>query len=391
MPPAVRAAAFGAENNDENAAREGLWNNLHLPRVQPARRPLTDDSYLEWEFGGRKVLDLYGYIDYKNLFDDASSDVPDGENWFVDIELSPSTACSAATSPSARSANGSSPSTLLLRARQGPGLNVLWSGIGTNTELPWLGTVGLNLYARYIDKNYGASNENAWDGYVAHMNWFKPLAQFGGKRFIAFQGFFDYEFGSKLPDKDDAFEREYRTDNGFQAYLGLWYHTEHWKFGYGAKVYRNMTQWRDGETGRTPHRLQRDRPLLQRRLRVLSARPRRGKPAQGRRAIRSVSRSKNPWASPSLIHSTLAGCLRPPYQSATVWPKVMPSRLSTCVDPLAQQRGLEQVGDHRGVVHRAALQAVVLDVVLDVGVEDVGDGLAGSVAEVAQRRCARGW
>lgn len=51
---------------------------------------------------------------------------------------------------------------------------------------------------------------------------------------------------------------------------------------------------------------------------------------QGRRAIRSVSRSKNPWASPSLIHSTLAGCLRPPYQSATVWPKVMPSRLSTC-------------------------------------------------------------
>ncbi|MDF5997916.1 outer membrane protein OmpK [Pseudomonas aeruginosa] len=64
---------------------------------------------------------------------------------------------------------------------------------------------------------------------------------------MAFQGFFDYEFGSKLPDKDDAFEREYRTDNGFQAYLGLWYHTEHWKFGYGAKVYRNMTQWRDGE------------------------------------------------------------------------------------------------------------------------------------------------
>ncbi|MDI7059569.1 outer membrane protein OmpK, partial [Pseudomonas aeruginosa] len=82
------------------------------------------------------------------------------------------------------------------------------------------GTVGLNPYARYSDKTYCASNENAWDGYVARMNWFKPLAQFGGKRFIAFQGFFAYEFGSKLPDKDDAFEREYRTDNGFQAFLG---------------------------------------------------------------------------------------------------------------------------------------------------------------------------
>ncbi|MDF5845643.1 hypothetical protein P4053_29475 [Pseudomonas aeruginosa] len=26
--PLCAAAAFGAENNDENAAREGLWNNL---------------------------------------------------------------------------------------------------------------------------------------------------------------------------------------------------------------------------------------------------------------------------------------------------------------------------------------------------------------------------
>lgn len=250
--PLCAAAAFGAENNDENAAREGLWNNLHVYRAfnQRGGPYLTDDSYLEWEFGGRKgVLDLYGYIDYKNLFDDASSDVPDGENWFVDIEprLSIDRLLGRDFSIGPIREWFVAFDYYYADARQGPGLNVLWSGIGTNTELPWLGTVGLNLYARYIDKNYGASNENAWDGYVAHMNWFKPLAQFGGKRFIAFQGFFDYEFGSKLPDKDDAFEREYRTDNGFQAYLGLWYHTEHWKFGYGAKVYRNMTQWRDGE------------------------------------------------------------------------------------------------------------------------------------------------
>ncbi|WP_204311490.1 outer membrane protein OmpK, partial [Stenotrophomonas maltophilia] len=75
--PLCAAAAFGAENNDENAAREGLWNNLHVYRAfnQRGGPYLTDDSYLEWEFGGRKgVLDLYGYIDYKNLFDDASSD-----------------------------------------------------------------------------------------------------------------------------------------------------------------------------------------------------------------------------------------------------------------------------------------------------------------------------
>ncbi|MGV8508437.1 hypothetical protein ACV34M_31390, partial [Pseudomonas aeruginosa] len=53
--PLCAAAAFGAENNDENAAREGLWNNLHVYRAfnQRGGPYLTDDSYLEWEFGGR--------------------------------------------------------------------------------------------------------------------------------------------------------------------------------------------------------------------------------------------------------------------------------------------------------------------------------------------------
>lgn len=88
--PLCAAAAFDVENNDENTVREGFWNNLHVHRAfnQRGGPHLTDDSYLEWEFGDRKgVLDLCGYIDYKNLFDDASSNVPDGENWSVDIEL----------------------------------------------------------------------------------------------------------------------------------------------------------------------------------------------------------------------------------------------------------------------------------------------------------------
>lgn len=41
--PLCAAAAFGAENNDENAAREGLWNNLHvrllaLEQLEPEQR-----------------------------------------------------------------------------------------------------------------------------------------------------------------------------------------------------------------------------------------------------------------------------------------------------------------------------------------------------------------
>lgn len=54
-----------------------------------------------------------------------------------------------------------------------------------------------------------------------------------------------------------------------------------------------------------------------------------GGDAYFRRARRSVSRSKKPWALPFSTQNTFLGCFRPSYQSTMVWPKVGPSRLST--------------------------------------------------------------
>ena len=80
---------------------------------------------------------------------------------------------------------------------------------------------------------------------MAHINWFKPLYNFSETRFVSFQGYLDYEFGSDIPKTD--FEKAYRTSDSLQSYLGLWYHEKKWAAGYGLKAYKNMTQWKNGE------------------------------------------------------------------------------------------------------------------------------------------------
>ena len=65
---------------------------------------------------------------------------------------------------------------------------------------------GVNFYTRFVEENYGASNEHSFDGYVAHINWFKPIYNFTDSRFLSFQGYIDYEFGSDLDNT--AFEKD---------------------------------------------------------------------------------------------------------------------------------------------------------------------------------------
>ncbi|MEC7120066.1 MAG: outer membrane protein OmpK, partial [Pseudomonadota bacterium] len=208
------------------APPDTLWLNTYLYYgVDQRGGPYKfDDAYLEVEFGGRKgILDLYGYIDVKNVLSSTSiSDVDKNEQLFIDIEprLSIDRMLNKDLSIGAIKEWFVAFDYYYADHPSSSGLNVLWSGIGTNTEVPWLGTVGLNAYARYIDKNYGASHEGQWDGYVAHLNWFKPIKFFGKDRFLAFQGYADYEFGSDMPAKGDPFEQIYRTKDSFQSYLG---------------------------------------------------------------------------------------------------------------------------------------------------------------------------
>ena len=226
------------------------WANVILMKgVNQRGGPFKfDDTYLEVEFGGRyEWLDLYGYVDFIDILNSKSSDKHGSNNYFVDIEprISLDYLFNKDFSYKALKELYLAFDYYYADEPNGKGLNVLWMGIGSDIDIPWLGTSGVNFYTRYIDENYGASNEHTFDGYVAHINWFKPLYFFTDSRFISFQGYLDYEFGSDLDE--NSFERQYSTSDSLQSYLGLYLHNKSWLIGYGLKAYKNMTQWKDNE------------------------------------------------------------------------------------------------------------------------------------------------
>jgi len=234
----ISAKDVGKINNNH-------WAQLNLYKgIQQRGGPYSfDDTYLELEFGGRyKCLQLYGYIDYLDVLNDSGSDKHGQDNFFVDIEPRISLDYLFNKDLSYGAVKELYLAFDIYYADTPPGLDkglkVLWMGLGSDIDIPWLGLSGVNVYARYIEENYGANNEHSFDGYVAHINWFKPLKFFPNDTFVAFQGYADYEFLSNLEDA-------YRTNDSFQAYLGVWFHAKKYALGYGLKGYKNMTQWKD--------------------------------------------------------------------------------------------------------------------------------------------------
>lgn len=232
--------------------KNNKWTNLNLYRGLDQRvGPYAyDDTYLEFEFGGRyEWLDLYGYIDYLDVFNDSSSGKHGQDNFFADIEPRISIDYITGIDLSYGILDELFFAFDLYYADAPPnnskGLKELWMGLGSNLDFPWLGMCGINFYTRYVNNNYGASNEGGFDGYDVHINWFKPLYFFNHERFLTFQGYSDYEFASKMPG--NTFEQTFRTNDSFQAYFGFWLHDPKWAIGYGIKAYNNMTQWKDGQ------------------------------------------------------------------------------------------------------------------------------------------------
>ncbi|STW31285.1 Nucleoside-specific channel-forming protein Tsx [Klebsiella michiganensis] len=48
-------------------------------------------------------------------------------------------------------------------------------GLGTDIDTGLPMSLSLNVYAKYQWQNYGASNENEWDGYRFKVKYFVPL------------------------------------------------------------------------------------------------------------------------------------------------------------------------------------------------------------------------
>ncbi len=235
---------------DISSITNSNWETLHLYHGENQRGgPFAfDDTYVEFEFGGRyEWLDLYGYVDFIDALNSKGSDKHGQNNFFVDIEprISIDYLLDKDLSYGALKELFFAFDIYYADEPNGNGLKVIWMGLGSDIDIPWLGKSGVNLYTRYIEENYGASNEHSFDGYVVHINWFKPIYNFSKSKFISFQGYLDYEFGSDIPQTD--FEKTYRTSDSLQSYLGLWLHEKKWTVGYGLKAYKDMTQWKDGE------------------------------------------------------------------------------------------------------------------------------------------------
>ena len=235
---------------DISSVTNSNWETLHLYHGENQKGgPFAfDDTYVEFEFGGRyEWFDLYGYVDFIDALNSSSSDKHGQNNFFVDIEprISIDYLLDKDLSYGALKELFFAFDIYYADEAKGNGLKVIWMGIGSDIDIPWLGKSGVNFYTRYIEENYDASNENSFDGYVAHINWFKPIYHFTENRFLSFQGYIDYDFGSDLDNND--FEKTYRTSDSLQSYLGLWLHDKKYAVGYGLKAYKDMTQWKDGE------------------------------------------------------------------------------------------------------------------------------------------------
>ncbi|WP_345198667.1 outer membrane protein OmpK [Kistimonas scapharcae] len=259
------ACSVQAEDYSEDTRKyDHLWMNWHLYRgIDQRGGPYKfDDTYFEIEFGGRSgIVAIYGYVDILDILGSSHSDKNKQDNFFAkvsprisldglfgkDLAIGPIVEWYLSFTLNAMDGDKYElDENDKVIDKNGGGQN-LWVGFGADVMVPWLGKTGVDFYKRYVYDNYGASNERSWDGYVLHANWFKPLKMLDGDRMIAFQGYFDWEFDSKIPKNENAFEKAYRTDDSFQAYLGLWYHDKHWGAGYGAKLYHHMTQWKNGE------------------------------------------------------------------------------------------------------------------------------------------------
>lgn len=227
-------------------ADDSKWLNANLYHGKNQRGGFQKftDSYLELEFGGRSgIVDYYGYVDFLDILNDAkSSDKYNQDNSFAKLDLRFSFDSIFKKDFALGPVKEWYLALEMMDGDSGAfgGLRVFWLGLGTDTEIPWLGLVGLNLQARHFVENFGASNEGKWDGYVFHMNWFKPLSFFSSGNFLSFQGYLDYEFDSEIQGVD-------RTKTAFQTYLGVWYHSKYYAIGYGAKLYENMNNFKHKE------------------------------------------------------------------------------------------------------------------------------------------------
>lgn len=238
--------SFAASANDFGGdihSQDYKWMQFNIMHTTD-QRPQSSannykDNYLEMEFGGRSGLfDLYGYIDIFDIDNDADSSKNDGQNLF--IKFAPRLSLDALTG---KDLSFGPVQELYIANLNNVGDNQFESliGLGADVNVPWMGKMGMNLYARYSRENqFFTEEEGEWNGYQFSMNWFKPFYTFENGSFVAYQGYLDWAFDADTHGRDD------KSSSGGAMFNGLYWHSDRYAVGYGLKYFKDIYFTKDG-------------------------------------------------------------------------------------------------------------------------------------------------
>ncbi|MFB9133367.1 nucleoside-specific channel-forming Tsx family protein [Vibrio olivae] len=245
MLAAMSAPAMAADYSDGDIHKNDYkWLQFNLMGAfneLPGFPDGSDHDYLEMEFGGRSGLfDLYGYVDIFNLTNDPDSDKAGADKIFMkfaprmsldaltgkDLSFGPVKELYVASLIEWGGGGATNCNADFSVCVEGPTTNNQKIGLGSDVEVPWLGKIGLNLYATY------SGNDRDWNGYHLATNWFKPLYFFENGSFISYQGYIDWQFGMKSEYANHA--------TGGAMFNGLYWHSDRYAVGYGLKGFKNI-------------------------------------------------------------------------------------------------------------------------------------------------------
>lgn len=120
--------------------------------------------------------------------------------------------------------------------------NTLYSGLGTDIDTHSPVNLSANLYVRRQWENYGAANENSWDGYRAQLKYIVPLGHYSNGASLTYVGFTNFDFGSDLHDQAGPA----RTANATVATNVFLYSFTHLRFMAVGRYFHNGGNWKDG-------------------------------------------------------------------------------------------------------------------------------------------------
>ncbi len=207
---------------------------------------LRNDTYLEYEAFARKDwFDFYGYVDAPRFFGGNSTATgiwDKGSPLFTEIEprfsIDKLTGADLSVGPFKEwyFANNY----IYDMGQNKAGRQSTWyMGLGTDVDTGLPMSLSLNVYAKYQWQNYGAANENEWDGYRFKVKYFVPITDlWGGK--LTYIGFTNFDWGSDLGDSKN------RTSNAIASSHILALNYAHWHYSVVARYFHNGGQWEDG-------------------------------------------------------------------------------------------------------------------------------------------------